>query len=80
MKKIFSIFAASLMLFAASCSTEKLDEPKGDGNVTFTVQLPGGLQSRAEMTNGNGQAATKLHYWVYEAGQTTPLAAGLVIG
>ena len=80
MKKIFSIFAASLMLFAASCSTEKLDEPKGDGNVTFTVQLPGGLQSRAEMTNGNGQAATKLHYWVYEAGQTTPLAAGLVNG
>ena len=80
MKKIFSIFAASLMLFAASCSTEKLDEPTGDGNVTFTVQLPGGLQSRAEMTNGNGQAATKLHYWVYEAGQTTPLAAGLVNG
>lgn len=80
MKKIFSIFAASLMLFAASCSTEKLDEPTGDGNVTFTVQLPGGLQSRAEMANGNGLAATKLHYWVYETGQTTPLAAGLVNG
>ena len=80
MKKIFSIFAASLMLYAASCSTEKLDEPTGDGNVTFTVQLPAGLQSRAEMANGNGLAATKLHYWVYETGQTTPLAAGLVNG
>lgn len=71
MKKIFSIFAASLMLFAASCSTEKLDEPTGDGNVTFTVQLPGGLQSRAI---GDGTTATKLYVAAYEANQTTPLA------
>ena len=71
MKKIFSIFAASLMLFAASCSTEKLDEPKGDGNVTFTVQLPGGLQSRAL---GDGTTATKLYVAAYEAGTTAPLA------
>ena len=71
MKKIFSIFAASLMLFAASCSTEKLDEPKGDGNVTFTVQLPAGLQSRAI---GDGTTATKLYVAAYEANQTTPLA------
>ena len=71
MKKIFSIFAASLMLFAASCSTEKFDEPKGDGNVTFTVQLPAGLQSRAL---GDGTTATKLYVAAYEANQTTPLA------
>ena len=71
MKKIFSIFAASLMLFAASCSTEKFDEPKGDGNVTFTVQLPGGLQSRAL---GDGTTATKLYVAAYEANQTAPLA------
>ena len=71
MKKIFSIFAASLMLFAASCSTEKLDEPTGDGNVTFTVQLPGGLQSRAL---GDGTTATKLYVAAYEAGTTAPLA------
>ena len=62
MRKIFSIFAASLMLFAASCSTEKFDEPTGDGNVTFTVQLPGGLQSRAL---GDGTTATKLYVSVY---------------
>ncbi|MGN1245126.1 MAG: DUF6562 domain-containing protein, partial [Muribaculaceae bacterium] len=71
MKKIFSIFAASLMLFAASCSSEKLDEPTGDGNVTFTVQLPGGLQSRAI---GDGTTATKLYVAAYEANQTDPLA------
>lgn len=71
MKKIFSIFAASLMLFAASCSTEKFDEPKGDGNVTFTVQLPAGLQSRAI---GDGTTATKLYVAAYEAGTTAPLA------
>ena len=71
MKKIFSIFAASLMLFAASCSTEKLDEPTGDGNVTFTVQLPAGLQSRAI---GDGTTATKLYVAAYEAGTTAPLS------
>lgn len=71
MKKIFSIFAASLMLFAASCSTEKFDEPKGDGNVTFTVQLPAGLQSRAI---GDGTTATKLYVAAYEAGTTAPLS------
>ena len=72
MKKIFSIFAASLMLFAASCSTEKLAEPTGDGNVTFTVQLPGGLQSRAFL--GDGTTATKLYVAAYEANQIAPLA------
>lgn len=71
MKKIFSIFAASLMLFAASCSTEKLDEPTGDGNVTFTVQLPGGLQSRAL---GDGFTATELYVAAYEAGTNVPLS------
>ena len=71
MRKLFSIFAASMMLFAASCSTEKFDEPKGDGNVTFTVQLPGGLQSRAL---GDGTTATKLYVAAYEAGTTAPLA------
>ena len=71
MKKIFSIFAASLMLFAASCSTEKFDEPKGDGNVTFTVQLPAGLQSRAI---GDGTTATELYVAAYEAGTTAPLS------
>ncbi|MDD6778921.1 MAG: hypothetical protein PUD91_07840 [Bacteroidales bacterium] len=71
MRKLFSIFAASMMLFAASCSTEKFDEPKGDGNVTFTVQLPGGLQSRAL---GDGTTATKLYVAAYEANQTAPLA------
>ena len=59
------------MLFAASCSTEKFDEPKGDGNVTFTVQLPGGLQSRAL---GDGTTATKLYVAAYETGTTAPLS------
>ena len=71
MKKFFSIFAASLMLFAASCSTEKFDEPKGDGNVTFTVQLPAGLQSRAI---GDGTTAKKLYVAAYEAGTNAPLS------
>ena len=71
MRKLFSIFAASLMLFAASCSTEKLDEPTGDGNVTFTVQLPGGLQSRAL---GDGTTATKLYVSVYEKDGNSPLS------
>ena len=70
MKKSFSIFAASLMLFAASCSSEKLDEPNGDGNVTFAVQLPTGLQSR---TIADGTTATKLYVSVYEKDGTAPL-------
>ena len=71
MKKYFSIFAASMMLFAASCSSEKIDEPTGDGNVTFAVQLPEGLQSRAI---ADGTTATKLYVSAYEAGTSVPLS------
>ena len=71
MKKSFSIFAASLMLFAASCSSEKLDEPNGDGNVTFSVQLPQGLNSRAI---ADGTTANTLYVSVYEKDGTTPLS------
>ena len=60
-----------MMLFAASCSSEKIDEPTGDGNVTFAVQLPTGLQSR---TVGDGTTATKLYVAAYEAGTNAPLS------
>lgn len=62
---------ASLMVLGmslGSCSSE-LDAPavNGDGNVTFTAQLPGNIGSRAY---ADGETATTLKYAVYEAGTT----------
>ena len=71
---------AALMLATTSCQKEGVDEPQGEyANVTFTAQLPSGINQRAK-ANGprkaysDGKTATTLHYAVYEDGKTEPLA------
>ncbi len=71
---------AALMLATTSCQKEGVDEPQGEyANVTFTAQLPSGINQRAK-ANGprkaysDGKTATTLHYAVYEDGKTVPLA------
>ena len=75
MKKLFTM---GLMLTAAtmlvtSCSDESGLGPKegNEATVTFTAQLPTNVDTRAF---ADGRTAQTLHYAVYEAGSTTPLA------
>lgn len=66
MKKSLLFLAAGAMLSMASCSNEEvLNSVEGDGNVVFTVSLPGeGYGSRAF---SDGLSADKLVYAVYDA-------------
>ena len=70
-KKIFyTACAASMMLFTACQDDLEQGLKDGESMVTFTAELPTGLQSRAF---ADGTSATKLTYAVYEAGKTKPL-------
>lgn len=67
---------AALLLGLASCAS---DEPinnnqNGDGNVTFTLNVPDQLSTR---TFGDGTKALDLYYAVYESGSTTPVITSL---
>lgn len=63
-KKFLSAFAIAYMLLATSCSNEDLNSGLNgtESNVTFTAQLPAGLQSRSF---GDGTTANTLSYAVY---------------
>ena len=64
MKKFFTIAAAAAMIFgAASCQKEILDGKKGDATVTFNVQIPEEVVTRAEMSDGS--TVDQLVYEVY---------------
>lgn len=64
MKKIFTIAAAAALIFgAASCQKEILDGKKGDATVTFNVQIPEEVVTRAEMSDGS--TVDQLVYEVY---------------
>ncbi len=69
MKNIFRTLAAvAIIALSAACSKDGAEAlaPQGDNaSVSFDVQLPGGIASRA--TN-DGTTATKLFYAVFEAG------------
>lgn len=77
MKKNFFLFSLALgaMLGAASCSSEDMPAAVENDGVSFHVNLPAELQSRAF---GDGLAATHLEYAVYASGdaQATVLASG----
>ncbi len=65
-KKFLSVVAISSMVFATSCSNEDFDSPQvgGESLVSFTAQLPNGINSRA--VYGDGTTAQSLEYAVYE--------------
>lgn len=62
---------AGAAMFAA-CSSDEPVTPAtgGEGNVTFTVKMPGAPAGRSY---GDGYSATNLQYAVYEHGTTTPI-------
>lgn len=80
MKKYFYSVLAASMLFA--CSQEEIvDVTKGEGQLmTFKVEIPGVVQSRAIDAEGNkvgdGKYADKLVYAMYEEDQNDILVAG----
>lgn len=63
--KFFYALAATAMLGLSACSSEEplLQGGNGEGNVTFTLQLPEVIGSRAY---SDGLSATKLSYYVYD--------------
>ena len=64
MKKILFFGAlVAMLLGTASCSSE-MEELKGDGEMTFTVQLGDGIDSR---TIADGTGANTLYFSVYTA-------------
>lgn len=54
---------AAMLLGTASCSSDMEPEMTGDGNVQFTIELPGAIESR---TISDGLTATKLQVAVYK--------------
>lgn len=71
MKKLFNLLSvlSIIALVAVSCSKDEgLIEPVSEqANVTFTVNVPTGVQTR---TIGDGKTVDKLYYEVYYTGET----------
>lgn len=67
-KNFLSVFAIASLMLATSCSNNELDSVQSgnETNVSFTAQLPDGLQNQTRATYGDGQTATTLSYAVYE--------------
>ena len=92
MKKFFySAVALATLFFAGSCQQEKFETAEGSGTVTFTVEAPGALASKALAAGqviADGTNVNVVHYAVYKPGTTgeyalenesaTPLAQGFV--
>ena len=61
--------SAALTLLAASCAQDDVMPPtSGDGNLNLTVQLPGGMGTRAF---ADGKSATQLSVVVYDSENNT---------
>lgn len=71
MKKnfIYAALALGAVIGATSCSSEDVPTPADGRGVSFTVNLPAELNTRAY---GDGLSATTLYYAVYESGKTNP--------
>ena len=64
MKKfLFCAAAAALLTGMSACTNDEPVAVENDGNVTFSVNLPAGIESRSY---SDGLTATKLHYYVYD--------------
>ena len=70
-KLLYSAVAFATLLFAASCQQESLEPVAGDGSVTYTVQMPGSIATKAVGDDLEGQY--KLIYEVYRASQIDEL-------
>ena len=69
-KSLLSALALSAVLLT-SCSNEEVVTPGNDGNVIFSVALPGDFATRATISDGT--KATKLSYAVYLTGTKNAL-------
>ena len=69
MNKIFKFMALASLAVVCSCQKEATEVAADSDvqDVTFTVELPGVLQTKAENL-GNGKTATKLYYAIYKGG------------
>lgn len=67
-KKFLSVFAIASMMLATSCSNDEFDslQTGNEATVSFTAQLPDGLQTKSRAVYGDGETATTLSYAVYE--------------
>lgn len=74
MKKLFYSLMAAAALLTSCSSDEDFSIPAGDGDVTFTVTLPEGINTRAY---ADGNAATKLDYAVYLTGTDEVITSSL---
>ena len=74
MKKLFfSVAALAALLLTVSCQQENLEPAAGDGTVTYSVQMPGSLATKAV---GDDLAAEyELIYEVYRAAEIDVLDA-----
>ena len=73
MKKLFSILAVAIMLFATSCAEDNVGmDNKGDVQVAFNLGVEGQSGTRAI---GDGAKVDQLYYAVFEEGAATPLPA-----
>lgn len=65
-KKFLSVFAIASMMLATSCSNDEFDSVQNgkESTVTFTAQLPDGLQTKSR-AYADGTTATQLQYMVY---------------
>ncbi len=66
-KKLFlGMFAAATMLFATSCQNDELDavQSGNEATVSFTLGVEGGVQTRANISDGSG--ANRLVYAVFD--------------
>lgn len=77
MKKIlYSAAAMALAFFAASCQQENLEPAVSATTVTYTVEVPGALATRA--LGDETTAVDKVYYQVYRAKEVEDLSKGFV--
>lgn len=72
-KKNFMMLAGAALLLASCSNDTDLNPPGRDGYVTFTAELPGGINTRAF---ADGTSALNLRYGVYNENGTQLLSSG----
>ena len=75
-KSLYSAAAMALVFFAASCQQENLEPVVSANTVTYTVEVPGALATRA--LGDETTAVDKVYYQVYRAAEVEDLSKGFV--